>query len=689
MPAMVHALTLSLLLAAIPTAGGPTPPAPRPGVLDLALTRLVQSYEGKGKDAFPPAFAGELVPTRQVSCYLRVASPAAVPAMVARVKALGGWAVPLGGRILDAWVPLRRLADLATDPTLVRAEADLGHHRLLDKSVPAIGADRVQAGTGLPRAVRGKGVVLGLVDTGIDYRIKTFAGDDGKTRVQAIWDQIASSGTPPKGYTGGNLCTRADLLDDKCDNVDMVGHGTHVAATAGGRDRVYQGVAPDVDYVVAKSLTFRDLGASVKWVMDTAKGLGEPVVVNLSLGGHYGPHDGTSLESQALDGLSGPGRLLAIAAGNEGWTPIHLGYPLQETPTATEVKPYAGTGSNGCLVDLWLKPGTVGRIDVDLLDATGAVVASTGFIPESGSFTGTFDQAGTPVGQVQIAWSDPDPENEEREANVVILPSSSPDTFAGNSGGYRWVMRLSGHGDFDAWIPASGFLSQPSVFGTDSAAGWAPGDARETVAMPGVAPDAITVAAYATRNSWPDIDGKTVTDASTKVGDIAFFSSIGPTADPALTGLKPEITAPGEWIAAPFGENGLVLDRKELVADGVMVMRGTSMATPHVAGTLALMLSVKPDLTPAEARKILEDTAKHDGFTGTVPSTRWGYGKLDAYDAVKTLLAAEQGPGGGGGAPTGCGCSATSGSPGGAALVALALLGMLAWRRRPRVSRRR
>ncbi len=683
---MVHALTLSLLLAALPAGGGTPPPqAPAPGVLGLHLTRLLQSYQGRGEAAFPPAFAGKLRPTYQVSCYLRVASPAAVPAMVARVKALGGWAVPLGQRLLDARVPLAHLAELAVDPTLVRAEADLGHRRLLDKSVPAIGADRVQKGTGLPRAVNGKGVVLGLVDTGIDYRIKTFAGDDGKTRVQALWDQVASKGTPPKGYTGGNLCTRADLLDGNCDYVDMVGHGTHVAATAGGRDRQYQGVAPDVDYVVAKSLTFQHLGASVKWVMDTAAGLGEPVVINMSLGGHYGPHDGTSLESQAIDALTGPGRLIAVAAGNEGWTPIHLGYTLQETPTTTEVKPYGGTGSNGMDVDLWLDPGASARIDLDLVDASGAVVASTGFVAEPASFTGTLKEGGQALGQVQIAWSAPDPENGKREANLVILPSSDPDTFAGNAGGYRWLMRLSGHGAFNAWVPASGFLSQPSVFGTATGEGLAPGDARETVAMPGVAPNVITVAAFATRNSWPDIDGKTITDPSTTVGDIAFFSSVGPTAAPARTGFKPEIAAPGEWIAAPFGENGLVLDRKELVDDGVMVMRGTSMASPHVAGTLALMLAVKPDLTPAEARKILEDTAKHDSFTGKVPNAHWGYGKLDAYDAVKTLLAAEQpSPGGGGGSPGGCGCSASSGAPGATGLLALAGLMLVAEARRRR-----
>ena len=277
------------------------------------------------------------------------------------------------------------------------------------------------------------------------------------------------------------------------------------------------------------------------------------MVINMSLGGHYGPHDGTSLESQAIDALTGPGRLIAVAAGNEGWTPIHLGYTLQETPTTTEVKPYGGTGSNGMDVDLWLDPGASARIDLDLVDASGAVVASTGFVAEPASFTGTLKEGGQALGQVQIAWSAPDPENGKREANLVILPSSDPDTFAGNAGGYRWLMRLSGHGAFNAWVPASGFLSQPSVFGTATGEGLAPGDARETVAMPGVAPNVITVAAFATRNSWPDIDGKTITDPSTTVGDIAFFSSVGPTAAPARTGFNPRSPPPGSGSPRPSG----------------------------------------------------------------------------------------------------------------------------------------
>ena len=118
-------------------------------------------------------------------------------------------------------------------------------------------------------------------------------------------------------------------------------------------------------------------------------------MVNMSLGGHYGPHDGTSLESQALDALTGPGRLIAVAAGNEGWSPIHLGYTLTEMPTTTEVKPYGGTGSNGMDVDLWLDPGASARIDVDLVDASGTVVATTGVVDESASFAGTFEDGGT------------------------------------------------------------------------------------------------------------------------------------------------------------------------------------------------------------------------------------------------------------------------------------------------------
>lgn len=679
---MVNALAAALLLATVPaTAPGHPSDGPRPGVLDLYLARMEASYARRGPYSLPAAFPKGLAPTRRVAIVARAVTVRAAPLLAARIRELGGSATIVSGAILDASIPLAALGDLADSPLLARAEADLGYQRMLDKSVPAIGADRVQRGDGLAKAITGKGVVLGLIDTGLDYRHPAFKGDDGYPRVRALWDQNASSGTPPAGYTGGNLCTAQDIRSKKCDAIDLIGHGTHVAATAGGRDRDYQGVAPDVDYVVVRSLAFQQLGASAKWIFETADGLGEPAVINMSLGGHYGAHDGTSLEEEALDGLVGAGHLIAVAAGNEGADDIHLGYTLSSTPEKTELLLHPGFQSSGGFVDLWVAQGGTANVEVTLEDRSGNAVGDTGVVSPADSFDGTFaDASGTSLGQVQVVWAPANAENGKIRANVVIVPTDTPNTFSGNPSGYRWILTLTGDSHFDAWISSGGFLSPPATFGTHSAAGWEPADSKETVAMPGTAPGVITVAAWSTKNAWTDIDGNHVQDDTITLGDIAFFSSRGPSADPSRTGQKPDITAPGQYIAAPFGYNAFITDRHELIAKDVVAFRGTSMATPHVAGTLALMLQAKPTLTPDQARKILDDTAKHDSFTGPVPNDRWGYGKLDAYAAVRSLVGPAESPGGGGGSP-GCGCSAAA-SSGGAGLFALLLGLALVIRRR-------
>ncbi|MDF1563985.1 MAG: S8 family serine peptidase [Deltaproteobacteria bacterium] len=654
----------------------PLPGEPLPSPLDLYLQRLTATVEGRGALALPAVFP-DLRPETLVPLYAR-AKPGQGDALRASVLALGGSATHLSREIHAVRLPAAALAAFGALPSLSRAEASLPRRPLLDTSVPLIGADRVQTGEGLNLPLTGKGVILGLVDTGLDYRHPAFDDAEGNPRVLALWDQT-TSGTPPPGFSEGHLCDAASIADESCPAAsDLVGHGTHVAATAGGRDHDYGGVAPDVRFVVAKSLSFTLLAESARWIFDQADALGEPCVINMSLGGHYGPHDGTRLEEQVLDDISGPGHVLAIAAGNEGLSNLHFGATLGADPVRTVLYVEPGFGSDGGFIDLWFEDDGA-TLDLALRDRDDSVLAETG--PRGATAPGTLvlrDGSGAAYGQVQIAWEGPDPDNGKYRANVVLVPSTSPDTTAGNPAGTFWVLSLTGTGGVHAWIASNAMLGGGAAFGNREGGDFLPGDSRTTVAMPGTAARAITVGALTSRKAWTDRDGRPFEEAALIVGDLAAFSSVGPTGDPSRTGLKPEITAPGEYIAAPFGRNALIMDRSMMLEEDVVAMRGTSMATPHVAGVVALLLEADPTLDPEAIETILTETATADGFTGEVPNDDWGHGKIDAWAAAARLVGEPAPPAD----PKGCGCASTGATPGLAALLLGAGLLALGLRRR-------
>jgi hypothetical protein len=164
-------------------------------------------------------------------------------------------------------------------------------------------------------------------------------------------------------------------------------------------------------------------------------------------------------------------------------------------------------------------------------------------------------------------------------------------------------------------------------------------DNRFLVGSPGNARSAITVGAFATRMCWPTTSGQVCFVNREEVGDLARFSSGGPTRD---LRLKPEITAPGIGIVSALSANSSVA-ANSIVPDGVHRLNsGTSMSAPHVTGSVALMLEVKPTLTADEVKQIFSRTAARDAFTfrkysdqpGAMPSDWWGYGKLDVPAAL-------------------------------------------------------
>ena len=562
-------------------------------------------------------------------------------------RALGAKLGPNIGKIISLRARAEVLKAIANMPEVSRIEAGPPKKPLLDISRPAVKADLVEQGLGLPVPIDGTGVITALVDTGVDYKHTDFQSSTGRTRVMAIWDQAFGSCdgcAPPPGQDQGILCDRDSLVRKKCNSPDFIGHGTHVSSTMAGSGEKYRGMAPGADIMAVASIDFALLVDSVKWLFEQADIAKEPMVINLSLGGHYGPHDGTSLESQALSDLTGPGHIIMASAGNEGSDYIHLGYDPSGASGKTIFRVFSGVDVSSALFTIWLPSESsvsfsIGvQKDLQEIDETDMLDAKSGYA--------TFDLAdgSAALGKVQFSpSSEPNPGNGKLQLDILVEPSDS--AYDGNPDHYTWYIKAQGNGSFDAWSAASGFLTPAARFSPSDADGLIPGDNSKSVGMPAVAPGLIAVASWATRDRWQDIDGKSISHIETTVDDISFFSSRGPSADPELTGPKPFIAAPGEYIvAAPSNssgqlEQGTKIDEDETGHNGHEAMRGTSMSCPHAAGIVALLLEVNPGLDPDGVRDILAATASLDERTGQQqPNPTWGYGKIDAWEAVAMAM---------------------------------------------------
>ncbi|MBI4417731.1 MAG: S8 family peptidase [Ignavibacteriales bacterium] len=162
------------------------------------------------------------------------------------------------------------------------------------------------------------------------------------------------------------------------------------------------------------------------------------------------------------------------------------------------------------------------------------------------------------------------------------------------------------------------------------------GDNNKSVGMPGTSNSAITVGSYVAKWGWPSSDGNNYSyGGSDRTSNISLFSGIGPTRD---NRQKPDLVAPGQAIVAALSTSATPTSAYVVPGSKHVVSQGTSMATPHVAGAVALMLQANPALTAAQIKNLLINTADADAFTSTVPNNTWGHGKLDALEAVVKIV---------------------------------------------------
>jgi subtilisin family serine protease len=523
----------------------------------------------------------------------------------------------VAGDVATGSIEMDNLEDLAALDSVVKIESSRPMTDELDLSVPEIRADLVHNG---PPGYKGSGVIVGIIDSGVCWQNGCFQKPDGTSRIIAIWDQYhrpQGVETPPPGYTYGVEYNQADINTALAsadpfsvvrhkDHDIFYGHGTHVTGIAAGNGSVagdgdpaltYVGVAPEADIiVVANRVTTEALGDSagtldaVKYIFDKAESLGKPVVINQSQGDNLGPHDGTSLLEVGIDNLLvGTGKAVVKSAGNAGDDDIHA----QGTVTAGGsenvqfVVPADDSSPN--TLDIWYSG--LDRFSITLTDPGGNV---SSLVDPGATVTLNLPNGNTAF--IDSVLNDPG-----NNDNRIYIQLSKGNLAYIEEG--TWAFTLNGitvvNGQFDAWIERGREI--PRFIGPHL-------NNDRTISIPGTSEKVITVGSYITRGI--------------NVGEISTFSSRGPTRDGRQ---KPEITAPGERIMS-VKSRGSGDDRYRSLS-------GTSMASPHVAGTVALMLQQDDSLTHTKIKECLIISARSDGFTGATQNDTWGYGKLDVKGA--------------------------------------------------------
>ncbi|MBI1221832.1 MAG: S8 family serine peptidase [Bacteroidetes bacterium] len=556
-----------------------------------------------------------------------------------RLQQLGVQIESKTGAVWGVRVPLSSFYYLKKIPGIRYVEAGNSVSPELDRARASTRVDSVYMGLGdLKMPYTGKGVIIGIIDWGFDYTHPVFYDTTLQNyRVISAWDQNKTSGPGPAAYSFGTEYKGKDALlkagDDTVYVFGPMSHGTHVGGIAGGGGDMssYRGMAPEAEFVFV-SLRRDDASfiAAINYISSVARAKGKPFVINMSFGNHSGPHDGSTLRNQAMDSLVSGIGVIVVAAGNNGGNYFHLLDDFQSHDTLiTEVVSASGLSEYwGESVNIWAEPGSPFSIQLELCDANYTPVYQSNWLTSSDnlSFRDTLFQKDGDTLLVHLV-SD--------SANVL---NNKPNLLfeSRNLGTLKLILRVSGTGKTHLWHVAQ-LGNRVTNWGESFHSGY-PGAVQGNddygVAGPtGVGKKVITVASYLSEAHTPS--------GVETLGYISSYSSIGPTADERA---KPDIAAPGENVASAvnsFDPNpGKVVDTKDFNGRTYSFVRysGTSMASPATVGVVALMLQANRFLTASDIKEILKTTARLDANTGVIGSNgdlQWGWGKVDAYTAVR------------------------------------------------------
>lgn len=556
------------------------------------------------------------------------------------------------------YVNIENLKEVYKQPWIKRIEDGMIEMRpLLDSSRILNNIDSVHNGSSpLLTNYRGRNVLVGIIDFGIEWRHLDFKNSPSDTRILALWDQNKDS-VPPAGYSYGHLWTKGSIDSGFCKHAANISfsHGTNVSGIAVGNGNSYapnRGIAPEakIAYVSLKNNAawLTNVLDGINYLFKLADSLNIPAVINLSVGSYDGSHDGRDASTRMIEAtLNKKGRVIVAAAGNAG----NLNQHIRMTPNNdTSFTDFVYTpGFQGSYFNFWADTNDVKNLTIGVqADSTATLLplSKSYFFPFKTRFLDSLIHYGyyedsmivknnidSPIGKVYFYVL--------KQENTVNFQCY----FKPNKTTYLWRFTSTGQGKLDLWVHPSLQTTSaiytsplPSSSINPSISQYKLSDQAMSIVSGFQCSDKIiTVGNYVNKYGITDID-TIYRPIGGKQNEIASNSSKGPTRDGRI---KPDITASGgqtittidSITGAAFAANAG--NRKKLGITGkYMVAGGTSMASPVVAGTLSLLLEKKADYWWHEMLYLLKKTAKRDSFTTSLENNTYGYGKINGFQLL-------------------------------------------------------
>ncbi|WP_084274256.1 S8 family peptidase [Crocinitomix catalasitica] len=507
--------------------------------------------------------------------------------------------------------------------------------------------DSIHKGIGLPEIYSGKDIIIGVTDWGFDYSSPMFYDTLLEaTRIIAAWDQFKTSGPNPVDYAyGTEFNSPATLIAAGSDTANIYSygtHGTHVAGIAGGSGAGtnFRGMAYEAQFLFVTF--FPDEGAVLdawEWMYNKAVAEDKRLVINMSWGlYHTGALDGTSILSQALDSYSDLGVTFVTSGGNNGSVNFHIKKEFTGDTLYSKIEFYESEMETlyGQSIHAWGDSESSFTAGFNVLNISNEIVGSSEWY-STAEFTDYIESYIALEGDIDtvrfnLSMDDAYPTNDRPQMRLRIKnPIDS----------YKIILKsthLSGTVHFWNVTELTSDVGNWGMPFTRSSPDYVSGDNEYGVGAPACSHAAISVAAHAAEYAAEPGD-------PLFGGGAASFSSNGP----LITGeIKPDISAPGVNVTSSISSYtddafGFVVSSVDFEGRTYDFARfsGTSMSGPAVAGICALILDANPYLSPDQVKEIIIETARLDRHTGEIGpegSTSWGWGKIDAYDAIRSAI---------------------------------------------------
>ncbi len=577
------------------------------------------------------------------------------PSAISDLCAVGAAINSRFGNVVTASVPLSKIGEIARVGGVRRIEIA---QRLTLCNDKALELSRFPSmtysyqGYNVP-AYTGNGVVLGMIDVGVDFNHINFFDKDGNNRIMRVYLPCDTTGNSPMidgmELPGSEYATPEQIRLLTTDDSTMY-HGTHTMGTAAGcyLENGYGGVATKAQLVVCAmpddELTDFNIANSIKYIFDYADEVGLPAVINMSLGGQDGAHDGSSTLCRLFEEVSGPGRVCVVSAGNDGDMPMSIRKKLGENDSlATFLSNWYSREPMRGYSSMWSRSSQRHTVDIEIWDIKEKTMLHRLDIPQDAVLD-----------------------------SVYVISSETDSIFAQYfTGELYFACALEDNGLFHSLVETNysnvdrsryriglvnkapegetlmGWCGGQPVYSKSGVNGWTGGVVGYgcTISDLATTDSVVSVGAYCSNNSFQMMDGNTLTIGDCNPYGIAYFSGFGPD---ALNKPRPDVVAPGYMVASSASRYVEALQNPANVVDMVTVdginypyalEGGTSMSTPVVSGAIALWLEIDPTLSPADIKDIFAATCYSDSYVEAGPAKKWGFGKLDIEAGIKYLLA--------------------------------------------------